>query len=238
MNTPSKEDLDNLFGPMFEEYYEKKSSDTPIYSAAQPSQVHEDSPYTSSIIVDTHEAPPVFVPYNPPSHEEIKSSRMALELSNVQNFHQVEKALYGHKHDLVPGGMTFILLERESDGMDDIITMWKYGRNEYNQPLFMARNDLLVTCMAGHGLCGASHGPLGGLASLYFNMEQSTELRPVTTLEVTDTFCVSTSPLRRGCQSDLSLSKHSSALLQLSFQVMKVFASNFEDRTDSDTYVT
>ncbi|GJT43372.1 hypothetical protein Tco_0952087 [Tanacetum coccineum] len=40
------------------------------------------------------------------------------------------------------------------------------------------------------------------------------------------------------CQSDLSLSKHSSALLQLSFQVMKVFASNFEDRTDSDTYVT
>ncbi|GJU81995.1 hypothetical protein Tco_1284360 [Tanacetum coccineum] len=45
-------------------------------------------------------------------------------------------------------------------------------------------------------------------------------------------------PFIRGCQSDLSLSKHSSALLQLSFQVMKVFTSNFEDRTDSDTYVT
>ncbi|GJU82539.1 retrovirus-related pol polyprotein from transposon TNT 1-94 [Tanacetum coccineum] len=59
MNTPSKEDLDNLFGLMFEEYYEQKSSDTPIYSAAQPTQVHEDSPSTSSIIVDTHEAPPV-----------------------------------------------------------------------------------------------------------------------------------------------------------------------------------
>ncbi|GJR85581.1 receptor-like protein EIX2 [Tanacetum coccineum] len=40
----------------------------------------------------------------------------------------------------------------------------------------------------------------------------------------------------RGCQSGLSLSKHSSALLQLSFQVMKVFAPNFEDRTDSDSY--
>ncbi|GJW44551.1 hypothetical protein Tco_0073350 [Tanacetum coccineum] len=38
MNNPSKEDLDNLFGPMFEEYYEQKSSDTPIYSAAQPTQ--------------------------------------------------------------------------------------------------------------------------------------------------------------------------------------------------------
>ncbi|GJR03124.1 retrovirus-related pol polyprotein from transposon TNT 1-94 [Tanacetum coccineum] len=59
MNTPSKEDLDNLFGPMFKEYYEQKSFDTPIYSAAQPTQVHEDSPSTSSIIVDTHEAPPV-----------------------------------------------------------------------------------------------------------------------------------------------------------------------------------
>ncbi|GJW00035.1 hypothetical protein Tco_1555286 [Tanacetum coccineum] len=38
MNTPSKEDLDNLFGPMFEEYYEQSSSDTPIYFAAQPTQ--------------------------------------------------------------------------------------------------------------------------------------------------------------------------------------------------------
>ncbi|GJY99368.1 hypothetical protein Tco_0516798 [Tanacetum coccineum] len=58
MHTLFKEDLDNLFGPMFEEYYEQKSSDMPIYSAAQPTQVHEDSPSTSSIIVDTHEAPP------------------------------------------------------------------------------------------------------------------------------------------------------------------------------------
>ncbi|GKF06603.1 retrovirus-related pol polyprotein from transposon TNT 1-94 [Tanacetum coccineum] len=122
MNTPSKEDLDNLFSPMFEEYYEQKSSDTPIYSTAQPTQVYEDSPSTSLIIVDTHEVPPVvttsdeqtslislteadefnqedtanfdgnaqFVPYNPPRHEEIKSSTTALEPSNVQNFHQEE----------------------------------------------------------------------------------------------------------------------------------------------------
>ncbi|GJV45126.1 hypothetical protein Tco_1429662, partial [Tanacetum coccineum] len=92
MNNPSKEDLDNLFGPMFDEYYEQKSSDTPIYSAAQPTQVHEDSPSTSSIIVDEQASPislteadefdqedtayfdgnTQFVPYNPPSHEEIK----------------------------------------------------------------------------------------------------------------------------------------------------------------------
>ncbi|GJR67023.1 retrovirus-related pol polyprotein from transposon TNT 1-94 [Tanacetum coccineum] len=57
MNTPSKEDLDNLFGLMFEEYFETKSSDTSINSAAQPTQIHEDSSSTSSIIVDEHEAP-------------------------------------------------------------------------------------------------------------------------------------------------------------------------------------
>ncbi|GJV87203.1 retrovirus-related pol polyprotein from transposon TNT 1-94 [Tanacetum coccineum] len=59
MNTPSNEDLDNLFGPMFEEYFEKTSSDTTINSAAQPTQVHEDSSSTSSIFVDAHEVPSV-----------------------------------------------------------------------------------------------------------------------------------------------------------------------------------
>nr|GEV32967.1 retrovirus-related Pol polyprotein from transposon TNT 1-94 [Tanacetum cinerariifolium] len=59
MNTPSKEDLDNLFGPMFEEYFRKKSSDTPINSAAQPTQFHENSPSTSSINIEEHEAPPI-----------------------------------------------------------------------------------------------------------------------------------------------------------------------------------
>ncbi|GKC59285.1 retrovirus-related pol polyprotein from transposon TNT 1-94, partial [Tanacetum coccineum] len=59
MNTPSKEDLDNLFGPMFKDYFEQKSSDTTINSAAQLTHDQEDSPSTSSIIVDTHEAPPV-----------------------------------------------------------------------------------------------------------------------------------------------------------------------------------
>nr|GEX17639.1 hypothetical protein [Tanacetum cinerariifolium] len=59
MNTPSKEDLDNLFGPMFEEYFGKKSFDTPINSAAQPTQLHKDSLSTSSITIDKHEAPPI-----------------------------------------------------------------------------------------------------------------------------------------------------------------------------------
>ncbi|GKA01446.1 retrovirus-related pol polyprotein from transposon TNT 1-94 [Tanacetum coccineum] len=59
MNTPSKEDLDNLFGPMFEDYFEQKSSDTTINSAAQSTHDQEDSPSTSSIIIDIHKAPPI-----------------------------------------------------------------------------------------------------------------------------------------------------------------------------------
>ncbi|GJR51325.1 hypothetical protein Tco_1401846 [Tanacetum coccineum] len=126
MNSPSKEDLDNLFGPMFKEYFEKTSSDITINSATQPTQVHEDSSSTSSIFVDAHEAPPIvntsdeqtspislteadefnqedyadfdgnaqFVPYNPPSREEIESSTTAIEPSNVQNFHQVQPSTH------------------------------------------------------------------------------------------------------------------------------------------------
>ncbi|GJY73707.1 retrovirus-related pol polyprotein from transposon TNT 1-94 [Tanacetum coccineum] len=59
MNIPSKEDLDNLFGPMYEEYFEKRSSETSINSAAQQVHNHEDLPSTSSIIVEEHEAPPI-----------------------------------------------------------------------------------------------------------------------------------------------------------------------------------
>ncbi|GKB15130.1 integrase, catalytic region, zinc finger, CCHC-type containing protein [Tanacetum coccineum] len=121
-----KEDLDNVVGPMFETILRRLSSDTSINSAAQPTQVHEESSSTSSIFVDTHEAPPVvttsdeqtspisltesdefnqedsaafdgntqFVPYNPPSNEEIESSSTALEPSNVQNFHQVQPSTH------------------------------------------------------------------------------------------------------------------------------------------------
>ncbi|GKF52838.1 hypothetical protein Tco_0159748 [Tanacetum coccineum] len=96
-------------------YFEQKSSDTTINSAAQPTHDQEDSPSTSSIIVDTHEAPPIvttsdeqtspislqesdefnqeysanfdgntqFVPYDSLNHEEIESSTMNLEPSNV-----------------------------------------------------------------------------------------------------------------------------------------------------------
>ncbi|GJR69544.1 hypothetical protein Tco_0015609 [Tanacetum coccineum] len=59
MNTLSKEDLDNLFRPMYEEYFKKRSSEVTINSAAQQVHSNEDSPSKSSIIVEEQEAPPI-----------------------------------------------------------------------------------------------------------------------------------------------------------------------------------
>ncbi|GKF49376.1 hypothetical protein Tco_0142627 [Tanacetum coccineum] len=59
MNTPSKEDLDNLFGPMYDEYFEKKSSNMLINSTAQQDHNQEDSSSTSSISIEAHEASPI-----------------------------------------------------------------------------------------------------------------------------------------------------------------------------------
>ncbi|GJW27327.1 retrovirus-related pol polyprotein from transposon TNT 1-94 [Tanacetum coccineum] len=128
MNTPSKEDFDNLFGPMYEEYFEKKFFDTPINSAAQPTQIHEDSPSTSLIIVDEHEVPPIFVLYNPPSHEEIESSTTALEPSNVQNFHQVQPSTHiwtkDHPLNQVTGDLSKPVMTRQRLHTDSKVCMY------------------------------------------------------------------------------------------------------------------
>ncbi|GJU34548.1 retrovirus-related pol polyprotein from transposon TNT 1-94 [Tanacetum coccineum] len=58
MNTPSQEDLDNLFGLMFEDYFEKKSFDIPINSrCTKPSHDKEDYLYIFQHFLTPHEAP-------------------------------------------------------------------------------------------------------------------------------------------------------------------------------------
>ncbi|GJR15174.1 retrovirus-related pol polyprotein from transposon TNT 1-94 [Tanacetum coccineum] len=84
MNNPSKEDLDNLFGPMYEEYFEKKFYDIHINSVAQPTQIHEDSPSTSSIIVFEHKAPPIVAT----SDEQISP----ISLTEADEFNQEDSA--------------------------------------------------------------------------------------------------------------------------------------------------
>ncbi|GKB54989.1 retrovirus-related pol polyprotein from transposon TNT 1-94 [Tanacetum coccineum] len=94
MNTPSKEDLDNLFGLMFEEYFEKRSFDTPINSAAQPTQFHKDSPSTSSIIVDEYEAPAI----ETTSDEQTSP----ISLTDADEFNQEDSADFNGNLDFIP----------------------------------------------------------------------------------------------------------------------------------------
>nr|GFC75012.1 hypothetical protein [Tanacetum cinerariifolium] len=89
MNTPSKEDLGNLFGQMFEEYFRKKSSDTPMNSAAQPTQFHEDSPSTSLINIEEHEDPPI----ETTSDEQTSP----ISLTEADEFHQEDSANFDGK---------------------------------------------------------------------------------------------------------------------------------------------
>ncbi|GKC52419.1 hypothetical protein Tco_1075164, partial [Tanacetum coccineum] len=84
INTPSKEDLDNLFSQMFEEYFEKTFSDTPINSAVQPTQIHEDSPSTPSIIIDEHVAPPIVTTYD--------EQNSPISLTEADEFNQEDSA--------------------------------------------------------------------------------------------------------------------------------------------------
>ncbi|GJR96523.1 retrovirus-related pol polyprotein from transposon TNT 1-94 [Tanacetum coccineum] len=92
--------------------------------------------YSSSIelqskfvkLVDTHEAPTVFVPYNPPSHEEIESSTTALEPSNVQNFHQVQPSTHiwtkDHPLDQVIGDPSKPVMTRQRLHTDSEVCMY------------------------------------------------------------------------------------------------------------------
>ncbi|GJZ14478.1 retrovirus-related pol polyprotein from transposon TNT 1-94 [Tanacetum coccineum] len=70
------------------------ASDTPIYSAAQPTQIHEDSPSTSSIIVDTHEAPHVVT-----TSDEQTSP---ISLTEVDEFVQEDTADFDGNAQFVP----------------------------------------------------------------------------------------------------------------------------------------
>ncbi|GJZ36549.1 retrovirus-related pol polyprotein from transposon TNT 1-94 [Tanacetum coccineum] len=79
---------------MFEEYYEQKSSDIPIYFAAQPTQIHEDPPSTSSIIVDTHEAPPVVTTSDEQTSPISLTEVDEFNQEDTDNFHQVQPSTH------------------------------------------------------------------------------------------------------------------------------------------------
>ncbi|GJT64186.1 retrovirus-related pol polyprotein from transposon TNT 1-94 [Tanacetum coccineum] len=71
-----------------------KSFDIPINSAAQSTQFHKDSPSTSSIIVDEHEAPPI----ETTSDEQTSP----ISLTDADEFNQEDSANFNGNLDFVP----------------------------------------------------------------------------------------------------------------------------------------
>ncbi|GJS31389.1 retrovirus-related pol polyprotein from transposon TNT 1-94 [Tanacetum coccineum] len=80
----SKKDLDNLFFLMYEEYFEKRSTEVSINSAAQPTPNNEEPPFSSSTIVEDQEAPLI-----KPSHLPLLKIP-----SNMHEFHQVQPSTH------------------------------------------------------------------------------------------------------------------------------------------------
>nr|GEW28001.1 hypothetical protein [Tanacetum cinerariifolium] len=55
---PSKADLDDLFGPLYKEYFKKRSPKVSTKSDAPTTLNNKDTPSSSSIITEDNEAPP------------------------------------------------------------------------------------------------------------------------------------------------------------------------------------
>nr|GEU96050.1 hypothetical protein [Tanacetum cinerariifolium] len=90
----SKEDLEQNFGTMYEEYFKKRSSDTSINSATQQVHNHEDSPLTSLIFIGECEASLIV------TTSEEKTSLIAL--NEADEFNQEDSAYFNGNTVFVP----------------------------------------------------------------------------------------------------------------------------------------
>ncbi|GJZ72715.1 retrovirus-related pol polyprotein from transposon TNT 1-94 [Tanacetum coccineum] len=96
----SSEDLDNLFGLIYEEYFEKRSLEVSINSAAQATPNNDDTPSSSSIIIEDQEA----LPFLSSSKEQLSpissndavesSSSIVADPSNMHKFNQIQPSTH------------------------------------------------------------------------------------------------------------------------------------------------
>ncbi|GKD75717.1 retrovirus-related pol polyprotein from transposon TNT 1-94 [Tanacetum coccineum] len=95
-SVPSKEDFDNLFGPLYEEYYATSTPEVSDDSAAN-NLPNEDTPSSSSIIVEEDEAPQIVTsleepianePTTPVSNENANEP----DPSNMHEFYQTHRS--------------------------------------------------------------------------------------------------------------------------------------------------
>nr|GEV50570.1 Gag-Pol polyprotein [Tanacetum cinerariifolium] len=127
MNTPSKEDLDNLFGPMYDEYFEKRSSYMSITFDAKQVHNHEDSPSTYSIIIEEHEAPPIVTTS--------KEQTSPISLNEADEFNQEDSADFNGNTELVP----------RPDGKNIIAVKWLWKNKSDAENIVIQKKSCLVS---------------------------------------------------------------------------------------------
>ncbi|GJU43426.1 retrovirus-related pol polyprotein from transposon TNT 1-94 [Tanacetum coccineum] len=94
---PSQQDLDNLFGPLYKEYYSSSTSEVLDNSSANNLDV-EDTPSSSSIIVEEKDVAEldrntIMHSFENPKFEEAESSSNYQDPLNIQEFHQQHRTL-------------------------------------------------------------------------------------------------------------------------------------------------
>ncbi|GKA12362.1 retrovirus-related pol polyprotein from transposon TNT 1-94 [Tanacetum coccineum] len=92
-SVPSKIDLDNLFGPLYEEYYVTSSPEV-LDNFAANTLDNEHTSSSSSIVIEEDEAPQIVFYNPPPTHvfEEAESSSTYQDPSNMHEFHQKHRS--------------------------------------------------------------------------------------------------------------------------------------------------
>ncbi|GJR99811.1 retrovirus-related pol polyprotein from transposon TNT 1-94 [Tanacetum coccineum] len=115
-----KEYLDNLFGPMYEEYFEKRPSEVSINSIAQPTLNNPDTPLSSLIIVEDNEAPPL-----------VSSSKEQIfpnSTNNANESSQEDKSADFDENTLISPYHTLMFEEAESSSIvEDLSEMQEEG---------------------------------------------------------------------------------------------------------------
>ncbi|GKD67860.1 retrovirus-related pol polyprotein from transposon TNT 1-94, partial [Tanacetum coccineum] len=96
MNIPSKEDLDNLFGPMYEEYFKKRTRGSSLVTTSEeqtfPISLNEANEFNQEDTTD-FDGNMVFVPYDAPKFMEVESFTTALDPSNMHDRLQTDSEL-------------------------------------------------------------------------------------------------------------------------------------------------
>ncbi|GJY42043.1 hypothetical protein Tco_0429313 [Tanacetum coccineum] len=132
---PNKDDWDHLFQPMFNEYFHPSSIVvSPVQEAASPRVVVlADSPVSTSINQD---APSISIPSTQEQEHYPNISQVFEESPKTptlrddplhESLHE-DSTSQGSSSNVRLTHTPFEHLDRESDGMDDDIIMWKNGK--------------------------------------------------------------------------------------------------------------